>query len=175
MSLFVSQEEREYKLPSEGMCSAVCVDVADLGEELNPFSQKVRHICRIVWEIDEAHPDYHRPFEVSNRYTVSLFEKSNLRKMLATWRGRDFTAAELKGFDLEKLIGVSCQVQIQHRTSAKGRTFANVVAVVPLGKGMRALGVSPSYKRAKDRDGYKPPLPASNEAPADVGEDDIPF
>lgn len=175
MSLIVSEQEREYKLPPEGMVSAVCCDVADKGEELNPFNGKMQRKVRIVWEIDEPHPDFKRPFEVSNIFVVSLFEKANLRKMLATWRGRDFTAQELKGFDLEKLIGAPCQVQIQHRTSSKGRTFANVVAVVPLGKGMAPLHVSPGYKRMKDREGYAPPISGGDEAPLDTNGEPCPF
>lgn len=171
MSLIVSEQEREYRLPPEGMMSGVCCDVQDKGEELNAFNGKMQRKVRLVFQIDELHPDFKRPFEVSSTYVLSLHEKANLRKVLATWRGRDFTAQELKGFDLEKLIGIPCQVQVQHRTSAKGRTFANVVAIVPLGKGMKALAVSPDYKRLKDREGYAPPIGASSEPPAEVDED----
>lgn len=169
MPLIVKEEETVYRLPSEGMVAAVCCDVQDRGEEQNTFNGKMQRRARIVWEVDEAHPDYGRPFEVSNIYVISLFSKANLRKMLANWRGRDFTEQELKGFDLEKLIGVPCQVQIQHRTSAKGRTFANVVAVVPLGRGMEPLTVSAGYRRAHERAGYVAPVSAV------ADDDDIKF
>jgi hypothetical protein len=45
------------------------------------------------------------PFLVSKRYTLILNEKGNLRPMLEAWRGRKFAPQELKGFDLERLLG----------------------------------------------------------------------
>ena len=41
---------------------------------------------------------------ISATYTLSLGERSNLRKMLESWRSRAFTPEELQGFDLEKVF-----------------------------------------------------------------------
>ena len=55
-----------------------------------------------------------KPFLISRRYSLSLHEKSSLRRDLESWRGRAFTQEELRGFDLEVLIGVGCLVSVVH-------------------------------------------------------------
>jgi hypothetical protein len=76
----------------------------------------------------------------------------NLRPMLEAWRGRKFTPQELEGFDLERLLGVSCQLQLVHVLTDRGGLFANVQAVVPLGRGMTKLRPSEDYVRVCHRD-----------------------
>ena len=87
---------------------------------------------------------------VLRRYRLSLHEKSNLRPMLEAWRGRKFNEEELTGFDLEKLVGVNCQVQVIHGIKSTGGTFAKVQAVVGPAKGTAKLAVR-NYQRVIDR------------------------
>jgi hypothetical protein len=144
-----------------GMHNAVLCDVVDMGIVPNPHEPgKTQHKLRLTWQIDEVNPSYDRRHEASAFYTASLNEKANLRKMLKTWLGK--TDKELDaGIDLEALIGTPAQIQITHRISSAGKTFANVVAVVPLMKGMAPLSVTPDFVRAKDR---KPKDGAATEA-----------
>ena len=131
----------------EGLHEAVCVDVVDLGMVESQWGTKPK--VRIVWQID-ARDEKGRRFQVVRQFTISLNEKSALRPFLEAWRGRKFTADELDGFDLEKLIGVGCQVQVVHDISAQGKTWANVQAVVPLSKS--AVKMAPEdYVRVCDR------------------------
>ena len=131
----------------QGLHRAVCCDVIDLGVIQTKFGAKEK--CRIVWQIEDRQEDG-KPYLVSNMYTPSLAEKANLRKHLETWRGRPFTPEERRGFDLEVLVGVNCQLQIIHNTK-DGSTYANVAAVVPAPKGAEPLQVD-GYIRKKDRD-----------------------
>jgi len=63
-------------------------------------------------------------------------EGSNLRRDLESWRGRAFTEAERKAFDVEKLIGVNCQLSLKHNVSkSTGRPYAQVTVVLPAVKG----------------------------------------
>ena len=48
-------------------------------------------------------------------------------------RGRPFTETERQGFDITKLIGVPCQLNVMHTDSGKER----VSSVMPLGKGAK--------------------------------------
>jgi len=50
------------------------------------------------------------------------------------WRGREFSEAELAGFDVESLIGSGCMLSIVHK-ARDGFVYANVQAVLPLAKG----------------------------------------
>lgn len=139
----------------EGLHHAVCVDVWPLWREKSTFPNDrgefpMKTLTRIVWVLDEMMEDG-RPFQVTKRYTASLHEKANLRKELESWRGRAFTEEELQSFDLEKLIGVNCQLQVVHNKGKQGGIFANVAAIVKLGKGMANLAVPQGFVRHKDK------------------------
>ena len=69
---------------------------------------------------------------------LSLSEKANLRKDLESWRGKAFTAEELKGFDIEKLIGVNAMASIIHNQSGD-RTYANISSISKLMKGLQPM------------------------------------
>jgi hypothetical protein len=153
----------------EGLHAAVCCDVVELGTEVNTFNGGLQEKVRLVWQIEDEDPETARRFEVAQKYTLSLHEKAKLTQHLEAWRGRKFTEEEKGGFDLEKLIGVGCQVQVVHNVSDKGKTYANVQAVVPLGKGMAKLHVSEDYQRFKYRQKANQPA-----APEDH-DDDVPF
>jgi hypothetical protein len=110
-----------------------------------------------------------RRFLVSNRYTASLDQKSNLRKLLKTWRGRDFTKEELDGFDMETIISAPCQIVVSH-TEKEGSIYSNVESVIKAGA--QKLAASGEYKRVKDREDSNG---HDSQPDNDVAEDDIPF
>jgi hypothetical protein len=59
------------------------------------------------------------------------------------WRSKAFTFEELaNGFDLRKLLGVNCTLQVIHH-KGDDRTFANVSAVMPLMKGAKKKPENP--------------------------------
>jgi hypothetical protein len=169
-----------------GVHQAVCVDVVDLGVlETNWQGQvKKQHKINVAWQINEDRDDG-KPFLVFKRYTLSLHEKAGLRKDLESWRGRAFTTEECAGFDVERLLGVNCLLNITHRV-VEGKTYANVNSVMPTMKGMPTLSAR-DYIRKVDRvPETSAPVTASPqvELPPDNGDpdswepltdDDIPF
>ncbi len=164
-----------FKPAPTGVHTAVCVDVVDLGMKPTPWGDK--HKIRVVWQIEEL-MDNGKPFLVSKPYTLSLNEKANLRKDLESWRGRPFTEQESDGFDVEAVIGKNCLLNVQQKVSGEN-TYANVMGVMPLKKGMQAI-VPMGYVRAQDRDPKapeapdEPPMPDYDQS-APVDEDSIPF
>jgi hypothetical protein len=122
-----------------GSYLARLVRLIDLGTQQTDFQgeAKTAHKALLTWEIldEDTHLDDGRPFTVSKRYTVSLHEKAALRKDLASWRGRDFTPEELKGFDLADVLGKTCFLSVVH-AEKDGKTFANVAGVMKAPKGM---------------------------------------
>ena len=168
-------KRKPFTPPPEGMWPAVCVDVADLGMEQSPWGEL--HKCRIVWEISPV-MDTGKRFIASGKYTVSLGDKANLYKMLKTWRGRDFTADELRAFDLDNIIGKPCQLVITH-TEKEGNVYGNVTTVLKADP-KNSLKPNGEYVRVKDREGYVPPPTAKSEdaeaaQPAPAEDDNIPF
>ena len=54
----------------------------------------------------------------------------NLLLDSTSWRGRPFTETEKQGFDVTKLIGVTCQVNVMHKDNGK----EDISSIMPLGK-----------------------------------------
>lgn len=128
MPIIARKPESSFKPCPEGLHQAVCVDVCDLGIVEGPYGAKPK--VEIRWQTELENDETQRRFELRMWFTLSLHEKATLRKTLEAWRGRKFTEAELQGFDLEKLIGVNCQVQVIHHITDEGKTYDNVQAIV---------------------------------------------
>lgn len=139
----------KFPLPESGTTQAVCCGVWDLGLQKTSYmgKEKVQHKIIIAWEIVEKinapESEYNgKPYMLNKKYTLSLGDKANLRKDLESWRGRQFTADELKaGFDIEKLYGVNCLIGIKHEADKNdaSKVYANVTAILPLTKGTEKI------------------------------------
>lgn len=160
---------KSYTPAPEGTHQAVCVDVIDKGEQPNPFKPgTTQRKIDIAWQIAERRDDEKR-YVVYKRYTLSLNEKATLRHDLESWRGKPFTREEEMGFDVETVISANCLVNVQHKASADGsRTYANVIAVMPLVKGMPKM-VADDYQRHQEQ------APEPEDVPPPVEEDLVPF
>lgn len=126
----------DFQIISTGVKVARCVWMIDLGTHHNPKFDKTEHKVLVSWEVPGELMDDGRPFFISNRYTVSLHEKANLRKDLESWRGKTFTDAELEGFDLRNVLDVPCYINVIHNES-DGKTYANIASIMPLPKEMK--------------------------------------
>ena len=141
----VAKEKMGLPPIAEGTYQAVCYRLYDLGSQFSEKWGKTAHQVLIVWEVPEARIEIEKdgvkvdlPRVVSKKYTLSLNEKAALRKDLQSWRGRNFTQDELNSFDITKLLGVNCMMQIIHN-SKDGKTYANIASIMPLYKGMKKL------------------------------------
>jgi hypothetical protein len=156
-----------------GPHAVVCCDVADLGMQETQWGPK--DMVRVYWMLGEVMEDG-RQYLVAQNYTASLNEKANLRRDLESWRGKPFEEEELRGFDLEKLIGIPAYLNVVHNVSQKnGRTYANVASIMPLPKGTEPPTIDPEYVRWEDRQGNTPDVPPDHTEPPPPGDDDIPF
>ena len=149
MSIIAKASESNFKklaLPEAGTTPAVCCGVWDIGLQESTFNNetKVQHKIVIAWEIaqliDDAESEYNgKPYMLSNKYTLSLDDRSNLHRDLVAWRGKPFTDEEIdKGVDLEKLYGINCLLNIIHRETATG-TYANIASIMPMVKGSEKM------------------------------------
>lgn len=166
MPIIARKPESSFDPCPEGLHQAVCVDVLDLGIVNGPYGEK--HKVELRWQVDQENQHTGRRFVLRKWYTLSLHEKATLRKDLECWRGRKFTEQELDGFDLEKLLGVNCQLQVIHNIVDEGKTYDNVQAIVPHNKKVPQIAAQ-EYTRQKDRatshgNGSIPP-PTDDDAP----------
>lgn len=139
MSLFV-EEKAASTVPTlpEDTYPAVCYCLVDLGEQYSEAFKKMSQKVVIGWELvgeTITIDGKEQPRTFHNTYTKSLSEKSKLRSDLTSWRGKEFTAEELRGFNLRNIVGVPCMLQIVHKKSADGsKTYANLASVTKLPK-----------------------------------------
>lgn len=101
---------------------------------------KVMNKCRITWELpgelrvfDQAKGE--QPLVISKEYTLSMHEKANLRRDLESWRGKAFTEEQAKSFDIAKLLGAPCMLNIIHKTTRGGKDYAMISNISSLPKG----------------------------------------
>ena len=183
MSIIVSDTGGgDYELPEAGVQNAVCTNVYDIGMQPG-YMGKLQHKVVILFEIEQRFSEGDlkgKRMTIPNTYTASLSDRANLRAHLESWRGRGFTDAELEGFDLERLRGVPCLLAIVHNES-KGRTYANVSAVMKHSKNYEALQpeLGPDYIPNWVKNKLQEAGPEVDGAPAPTSspgfEDDIPF
>lgn len=121
MSLIIKDDSQQSKYPqlSIGVHNARCIRVIDLGTQRNEYKGEVswKRKVMITWEVHNK--DSEEPFEISNFYNNSLYEKANLSKDLTSWRGRPFTEDEKKGFDISNLVGKVCQINVIEGNNGK--------------------------------------------------------
>ena len=175
----------------EGQFAAVCVDVVDLGERVEQYPGKPARIvakCALVFVTDTVGETK----EIAREVTVSMGEKANLRAFLEAWRGKSYTPEQATaGVPLHKLVGHAALISVEHKRSAKGRTYGLIKTIAPLPKSMAAPSEN-GYARAdfwaERKKGYaeeakqwaakmlatsdEPPLPPEDEGDPD---DDLPF
>lgn len=131
-----------FEMPPAGPVAARCSRLIDLGSQKGEFQGKatLKRKLLLTWELAEARADG-TPHQISRRFTLSLDEKASLRQFLQAWRGRPFTDEELAGFDLRKLMNAPAMLNIGH-TQRDGKSYANILSVSPLPKGMTAPDLS---------------------------------
>lgn len=132
-----------FKRVPAGVHIGRCFSLIDLGTQHTEgqYGVKMQHKIRIGWELfgeDENGAPLtvevdgkEMPLTISKSYTVSLHEKASLRKDLAAWRGKDFTEDEAKAFDVSKLIGAYCMVNVT-TSETNGKTYSNVSGLTPI-------------------------------------------
>jgi hypothetical protein len=117
----------------------------DLGtrEEEILGQKKVVHKIRITFELPTELKVFNpekgeQPCVISKEFTLSMNEKANLRAFLTSWRGKAFTEEEASAFDVTKLLGVPCLLNVIHKQGRKDPTkvFDEIASATPMPKGM---------------------------------------
>jgi len=123
----------DFKQAPTGTHVARCIRLIDLGTQRGEYQGQptVRNQVLVTWELPNELMDDGKPFIVSHFYTNSLNEKATLRAHLEAWRGRQFTDAEVKKFDLMNILGKPCMVTVI--ANDKGKSKVSAVAAMPKG------------------------------------------
>lgn len=122
----------------EGTHFARCVQMVDLGTQKNTFdpSKPDRRMVRISFELPDELREDGKPHLVSQKFALTMHEKSTLRKQLQSWRGKPFTEDEARRFDISVLLAKPCLLNVIHAAKEGGKVYANIASISPLVKGM---------------------------------------
>jgi hypothetical protein len=133
-----------FQLIPAGNYIARCYSMVHIGtiEEEYQGQKKMLNKVQLRWETPEEKAVFsqekgEQPFSVSKEFTCSLHEKSTLRKFLESWRGKGFTEEEARRFDLSKLLGAACMVNVIHKVSASGNKRAEISGISAMPKGFK--------------------------------------
>lgn len=121
MSLVIKNKVNE--LVSEGLHNVTITGVEDLGLQETQFGPRE---CAAIYFTPEDQKG--KPVDIRMRVVQSLHPESSLTKLL--------TALNVpfgETFDLNVLVGVKCEVVIQHKEK-DGQTYANIAAVLKIRK-----------------------------------------
>jgi len=146
MSIIASNSAQQRELIPAGNYIARCYQMIHIGtvQELIMGEVKTVNKVRIGWELPEERRVFktengEQPFVISKEFTLSMHEKSNLRKTLASWRGKDFSEDEVKSFDITKLLGVPCMLNVIHKQGKRdpSKSYEEIAGVSPLPKSVK--------------------------------------
>lgn len=136
MATYPAKGGKDFAKVSAGTHLAVCTLVADVG--LQPGSgmypePKVKVFFR--FEVPSERTEYEKdgqamegPMVIYHNYVASMNPKANMRKAIESWRGAKFTDAEAEKFDVRKLAGQTCMIQVVHTADGQYANIANIMA-----------------------------------------------
>ena len=160
-----AQIERE--IVPAGNYIARCYSMVYLGTFKKEFQgkEKIKQTVQVGWELPTKIVEYEKdgekksfPMSIGREFTLSMSDKGNLRPMLETWRGRAFTDEEAQSFDVTKLLGVPCMLNIIHKISkTTKKPYPFVASIAPMPQGILAPDqINPTFElAAEDWDGPK--------------------
>lgn len=133
----------ERHLPDVGQHQFVLSKIHDLGMQEVTWNgeSKWQHKVMFTYELDQKIEDEGSEYNgkrmlIHEELTLSLGDKAKLAERLQTWRGKELTEDERRGFDITKVLGVQGTMNIMHRTSkTSGREYAVVASLAPPVKG----------------------------------------
>lgn len=146
MSLIASDSGGNFVPVPTGMHLARCYRVVDLGTQKSEYKGEITYPHKIMLQFevhgehDDGTPlvtDKNEPMSISKNYTLSLSDKANLRKDLQAWRGREFSAEELRGFDIKNILGAWAMITVGKSIGSNGKEYTNILNVNPVPKSLK--------------------------------------
>lgn len=183
-----------------GSYLARCVQLIDLGDQMNEIAGKLQRQVMLLFEIPTERIEINgedKPRTISATYTLSLNDKAKLRGVLESWRGKQFTEEELAAFDLRKILNATCMLTVVEKVSkTSGNKYSSIAAISRPFKGaivkpaetpilafdldepgcLEVLETLPEWMRERVKQGqtYKDMISNPNNFD-DISSDDLPF
>ena len=143
---------------SPGMHLARCYRIVDMGTQKTDFQGQVKHLQKVMLQFEVHGEDEDgkplvtakgEPMSISKNFTLSLAEKATLRKDLQTWRGREFSAEELRGFELKNVLGAWAMVSVIKAMGNNGKEYTNIAAIMSVPQAVKKAGMPQHHNDLK--------------------------
>jgi hypothetical protein len=137
-----------------GMHLARCYRIVDIGTQKTEYQGQIKHLQKVMMQFEVHGEDDNgnalvtgkgEPMSISKNFTLSLAEKATLRKDLQAWRGREFTAEELRGFELKKVLGAWCMLTVAKSTGNNGKEYTNIMSINPVPAAIKRSGLPKGF------------------------------
>lgn len=141
MPIYATDNGIERKPIPAGNYPARCTQMIEIGTVMGMYGAKKK--VRLGWELPDELVTFSpekgpQPQFISQEYSLSMNTRASLRIMLESWRGKGFTKEEAKKFEITKLLGVTCMINIIHKTSEDGsRVYASIGNISSIPKGLK--------------------------------------
>ena len=125
----------------EGTHVGTLVQIIDLGEQLNLFSEvegATQRKLYLTFEIPSEKLDDGRPMVIGKELTASFHSKSRLRPIVESLLGRTLKEGDLADATqtLKSTLGKSAFVEVEQVATQKGGKFSKIKNIMKLSKGL---------------------------------------
>lgn len=139
MGFTAKQPESNFEDCPVGVHIARCFKLVDMGLQKKSYKGQPKgeqQKIMVSWELlgDERTKEGEN-FVYTQFYWMTLGENSLLRSHLEAWRGKALTEEEAAGFDISKLLGAYCQLNLVENKE-NDKTYINIGSITPLHKSM---------------------------------------
>ena len=145
-----------FKPVPPGTHLARCYRIIDLGTQKTEgsFGEKRQPKIMVQFEIhsedDQGQAlltDKGEPMSISKNYTLSLSENATLRKDLTSWRGKEFTPQELRGFELKNILGQWAMLSVTRATGNNGKEYTNIIGISGVPAAIKKVGLPQGHNK----------------------------
>ena len=156
MLIAKASSESSFTPVPPGMHLARCYRVVDLGTQKSEYLGQIKYLHKIMVQFEVHGEDETgqkivtakgEPMTISKNFTLSLAEKATLRKDLQTWRGREFTAEELRGFELKNILGAWAMISVIKTTGNNGKEYTNIAAIMQVPPQVKKAGLPEGFNK----------------------------
>lgn len=156
MGLVAKEGEGNFTPVPPGMHLARCYRVVDLGTQKSEYLGTIKYLPKVMIQFEVHGEDENgkaivtaknEPMTISKNFTLSLAEKATLRKDLQTWRGREFSAEELRGFELKNVLGAWAMISVIKSPGNNGKEYTNVAAIMQVPPQIKKAGLPEGFNK----------------------------
>lgn len=147
-----------FKPVPPGMHLARCYRIVDLGTQTSSYQGTPKTLQKVMLQFEVHGEDEQgnqiltekgEPMSISKNFTLSLGEMATLRKDLQTWRGREFNADELRGFELKNVLGAWAMLSVIMEAGSDGKTYTNIAAIMAVHISIKKAGLPQGFNDLK--------------------------